>query len=543
MAINSRSLSAVQGDVTATATTEGDFRDGMNDTLTQVSANEVKLDRVTDADLDKLNDVTATAAELNILDTVTATATEINYLAGASSGVVDLGSAQTITGIKTVGTFRFADGSAGTPSISNNGDTNTGIFFSEADAVNISTGGTERFEIDGTSCNITVPVLLPNGSATAPTHGFSGDADTGAYLVSTGTYGVTTAGTKRLQINSSSALFDVKIEAPAGTAALPSITNTSNSDTGIWFSAADHLNISTGGTERLEIDNTTATWTIPVEFTAGTAGSPSLIASGDTDTGIFFSAADTLNISTGGTERFEIDSTQATFTVPVDTTVLTVEDGSATSPSIRNDGDPNTGIFFSAADTVNISTGGTERFEIDSTQATFTVPVDTTVLTVEDGSATAPSIRNDGDTNTGIYFSAADTVNISTGGTQAANWDSNQVLNLQAAVTEDVNALTISSGASSVDVRDGGIFTITLSANTTLTFSNPAASGSGSSFTLVVTQDSTGSRTITWPSSVDWAGGTAPTLSTGASDVDILTFFTTNGGTTWYGFPAGLNMS
>ena len=49
---------------------------------------------------------------------------------------------------------------------------------------------------------------------------------------------------------------------------------------------------------------------------------------------------------------------------------------------------------------------------------------------------------------------------------------------------------------------------------------------------------SLGQATFTYPSSVDWAGGTAPTApAIGATDV--LTFYTTDGGTTYYGFLAG----
>ncbi len=76
----------------------------------------------------------------------------------------------------------------------------------------------------------------------------------------------------------------------------------------------------------------------------------------------------------------------------------------------------------------------------------------------------------------------------------------------------------------------------------TYTFVTPEASGYVSAITLKVTQDST-ARTITWPSSVDWAGGTAPTLSTGSGDVDIFVFVTYDGGTTYYGFTAGQDMS
>jgi hypothetical protein len=46
--------------------------------------------------------------------------------------------------------------------------------------------------------------------------------------------------------------------------------------------------------------------------------------------------------------------------------ILTLPDGSASAPTLTNDGDTNTGIFFPAADTVGISTGGSERARVDS---------------------------------------------------------------------------------------------------------------------------------------------------------------------------------
>ena len=90
----------------------------------------------------------------------------------------------------------------------------------------------------------------------------------------------------------------------------------------------------------------------------------------------------------------------------------------------------------------------------------------------------------------------------------------------------------------------GTVFTITLAHNIgTFTWSNPASSGYASVFSLKVTQDGTGGRTISWPASVDWASGTAPTLSSGANDVDVFVFFTVDGGTTYYGFTSGQDLS
>ena len=105
---------------------------------------------------------------------------------------------------------------------------------------------------------------------------------------------------------------------------------------------------------------------------------------------------------------------------------------------------------------------------------------------------------------------------------------------------ETVNVLgDLGGGTDAIDVSAGNVVTATVSTSTqTFTFTNPSASGKSCSFTLILTNG--GSQTVNWPGSVDWAGGSAPTLTT--SGVDVLTFFTVDGGTIWYGFPAGLEM-
>ena len=120
--------------------------------------------------------------------------------------------------------------------------------------------------------------------------------------------------------------------------------------------------------------------------------------------------------------------------------------------------------------------------------------------------------------------------------------DANGVTKFDNGIQEESTAVTSSSNAATLNLRDGSVFTHTLSENVTYTFSNPAASGYASSFTLKVTQDSS-ARTITWPGSVDWAAATAPTLSTGSGDVDVFVFFTVDGGTTYYGFTAGQDLN
>ena len=105
---------------------------------------------------------------------------------------------------------------------------------------------------------------------------------------------------------------------------------------------------------------------------------------------------------------------------------------------------------------------------------------------------------------------------------------------------ENVNAIgSTGGGTQDINLASGNVVTATVdtSANT-FTFSNPPASGKCGSFTIILTNG--GSQTVNWPAAVDWAGGTAPTLTTAGRDV--LTFTTVDGGTIWYGFAAGLDM-
>ena len=110
---------------------------------------------------------------------------------------------------------------------------------------------------------------------------------------------------------------------------------------------------------------------------------------------------------------------------------------------------------------------------------------------------------------------------------------------------ETVYAGGNTSTAVTLDETNGNVQTFTMTGNCTFTMPSGSGLQAGTSLTLILTQDGTGSRTGAF-TSVKWAGGTAPTLTTTATTgVDILTFYTFNGGASpvWYGFAAGLDMS
>ena len=95
-------------------------------------------------------------------------------------------------------------------------------------------------------------------------------------------------------------------------------------------------------------------------------------------------------------------------------------------------------------------------------------------------------------------------------------------------------ALTLNASATA-----GSIKTVTLTANCTLTLTG-AVAGRATVLELVLTQDATGGRTVTWPSAVRWTNDETPTLSTTPGAVDRLVLVNYDGSTVWYGDLIGL---
>lgn len=113
-------------------------------------------------------------------------------------------------------------------------------------------------------------------------------------------------------------------------------------------------------------------------------------------------------------------------------------------------------------------------------------------------------------------------------------------------VTHDGAGVVTIHGANARGVLDNGLVVATTETGFTVTNKTDMSGGSasvGGSFTLTLRQDLTGSRTFAWPASIIWAGGTAPTITSGANTTDVFTFFTLDGGTTWFGMTGGQDFS
>jgi hypothetical protein len=108
-------------------------------------------------------------------------------------------------------------------------------------------------------------------------------------------------------------------------------------------------------------------------------------------------------------------------------------------------------------------------------------------------------------------------------------------------VGEKINNIGNTGTSATINLNNGTFVTATLTGNCTFTFSNPSLGAA--SFTLFLTNDAVADRSIIWPASVEWPGGSVPTRTTTANKTDVYTFFTTDSGTNWYGNLAQYNYS
>ena len=236
--------------------------------------------------------------------------------------------------------------------------------------------------------------------------------------------------------------------------------------------------------------------------------------------------APTVALDVTGSARITGDLTVSGTTVTVDSASVLVKD------RVQFEGATADGY-----ETVLLATDPTADRTITLPDSTGTVALSTGNVATATALATGRTINGvsfDGTANITVVDSAALPL---AGGTLSGTVNAADQI-IQRPVMKDYGETKVAMAAHAVDLSLGNVQTYTLAGNQTLTFTNPPASGTAGSFTLIVTNGA--SATLTWPTSVDWAGGTAPTLT--ASGIDILTFTTIDGGTIWYGFLAGADM-
>lgn len=101
---------------------------------------------------------------------------------------------------------------------------------------------------------VTFPLLGSNGGQAAPTYSFASDTDCGLYLHSSGDVAISTGSSRRFSVNSLGVEGLVPFKAPNGTAALPGYAFRNDQDSGIYLISSGNYGFSSAGTLRMDLD-------------------------------------------------------------------------------------------------------------------------------------------------------------------------------------------------------------------------------------------------------------------------------------------------
>jgi hypothetical protein len=193
-------------------------------------------------------------------------------------------------------------------------------------------------------------------------------------------------------------------------------------------------------------------------FAVGTAALPSIVFSGDPDTGIFWRTSNAIGVSANGSQVLDITSTSIESSVLfLASATIRNSNGTVSAPAYAFQSQTDMGLYRNAADSLNVAIQSTNiaQFQYNGGigqvllgSGTNTVPslcfannaahgfyrvsgLDVTGSTVplaaKTSSVSAPGFTFEGDENTGLYRIAADNIGLTVGGTKILDGDSNGV--------------------------------------------------------------------------------------------------------------------
>jgi hypothetical protein len=216
----------------------------------------------------------------------------------------------------------------------------------------ISTGATgTATSFDGTA-NITIPVtsldasyLLSGTVASARIAGsYTGITGTGALNA-----GSITSGFGQIDVGADDIYGAFFYSNAAGSTSFPNVSRASDPDTGMLFDGANILALVTGGTRRLTIDASAATFAPVIYAPNGSAPLPSLSFTSDSNTGFYSHTPNVIGIATGGS-----------LTAMIDAVGVGVDLGSAAAPTFHfgAGGDGDTGFYRASSGSIGFTGNG-----------------------------------------------------------------------------------------------------------------------------------------------------------------------------------------
>ena len=200
----------------------------------------------------------------------------------------------------------------------------------------------------------------------------------------------------------------------------------------------------------------------------------------------------------------------------------------STSATITTGTIPNATLGTTTATAATITTGTIPTGTFGTTTSTAATITTGTIPTLTIGSttATAGTITNFSTTLTGDLTISTGSATVSTRVAVV-----NAAQEYSRTHNFDATSLTITSGTVPWNLAENQVAKLEVTTNSTMnTPTNPV---DGGCYVLTVTQGTGGSNTLSFSTAYKFPGGTAPALSTGSSDVDVLCFV--SNGTVLYG--------
>jgi hypothetical protein len=299
----------------------------------------------------------------------------------------------------------FDDGTVLLPSITFTNDNTTGIYRPAGNQLGITVGGVNRVNVSTTYLTSTLPAVIPIGSSVVPSLTFTGDLDTGIYSTGANDISLTTSGVQRLSVNTTSVTSSLPVYAPFGTQSAPGYSFTSSPSTGIYVAGATNdVRVSVNGVSRFTVYDTGVVSGIDVTADkitnyAGLVGAPSYTFSTDTTSGLYSISSGNLGVTTNGVLRATFNSSGLTINSGG---ILDVS-GSSTNPSYSFTSDPDTGIYNLTSNTLGFTTGGVLRVTVDNSNTTLT-----NTMRAPSGSVSDAAYGFTGQTGIGMWASGTD---------------------------------------------------------------------------------------------------------------------------------------
>jgi hypothetical protein len=446
--------------------------------------------------------------------------------------------------------LRIEDGTAATPGLHFTSDQDTGLYRSTTNTLDFAAGGERIMFVDTNTINISTTassnsiqfrtrndgfvdygmlnatnglaitrynstggfvdtaliigkpegdegVEFRDGSAATPSISFQNDTDTGIFRPTTNTLAITVGGATAATFRANG------LTLPAGSG-----TNTAlrfgdmSAASGIVNPFGNEMSFYSGGAIPLYLSSSR----LLASKTTAAAATPNISFQGDLDTGIYSPGDNLIAISTGGVTSSLFDSNG-----------IEVVDGSAAAPSISFISDTDTGIYRNGANDLAITAGASQISRFTSTAI-----INAVSMRLAPGTLATPGLAFNNDLDTGIFRPAdGQMVFISNGATNSTFGATNS-FGVRTYFEKAVNHYPVVnasvSGTYTVDMSASNVFNLTLTGNTTLDYSNQ----SEGSYMLLINQDGTGGRSLSFTSGGKFIGATAVSIGTASNAKSVI---------------------